>query len=81
DGTSHDVTWPAGSPTAAWPASMPIADGATYQLRQAGVAVPTQVTFKTLQSVPTDIQGVAEALITNQCQEQLDLLVATAPSL
>jgi hypothetical protein len=82
DGASHDVIWPAGSATAAWPASMPIADGATYQLRQAGVAVPTRVTFKTLQSVPEDnVQGVAEALIRNQCQEQLDLLVASTPSL
>ncbi|HEV2864898.1 MAG TPA: hypothetical protein VGX37_00125 [Allosphingosinicella sp.] len=81
DGASHDVIWPAGSATAAWPSSMPIADGATYQLRQPGVAVPTQVTFKTLQSVPEDVQGVAEALIRNECEEQLDLLVASTPTL
>jgi len=77
---SHDLAWPAGSTTAAWPAQLPIADGAVYELRQAGVAVPTRVTFKTLQSAPSDIQAVAEALIRNRCQEQLDLLVATAPA-
>ncbi|HEX8641312.1 MAG TPA: hypothetical protein VF704_09175 [Allosphingosinicella sp.] len=80
DGASFDVTWPAGSATAAWPANLPVADGATYQLRQPGTAVPTRVTFKTLQSVPDDVQGVAEALIQNDCPEQLDLLVASQPS-
>jgi hypothetical protein len=44
------------------------------------VAVPVQVTFRTLQAVPTDIQGVAEALIRHDCDEQLELLVATAPA-
>lgn len=81
DGASHDVTWPAGSNTVAWPSSMPIADGAAYQLRQAGVAVPTRVTFKTLPAVPDDVTGVAEALIRGNCEEQLDLLLATTPSL
>lgn len=81
DGASHEVVWPAGSATAPWPASLPIADGASYQLRQAGTAVPTRVTFKTLRAVPNDVQGVAEALIQNDCPEQLELLVASQPSL
>jgi len=79
-GASRSAAWPAGSATLAWPADLPISDGAVYQLRQDGVAVPTRVTFKTLPSVPTDIQGVADALIRSQCHEQLDLLVATAPT-
>lgn len=81
DGASHDVTWPAGNASVPWPSSMPIADGATYQLRQAGTAVPTRVTFKTLQGVPDDVTGVAEALIRNDCPEQLELLLASQPSL
>ena len=80
DGASRSVDWPAGSATLAWPADLPIAEGAGYPLRQAGVAVPTQVTFRALESVPADIQGVAEALIRSQCSEQLELLVATAPT-
>jgi hypothetical protein len=80
NGTAHDVRWPAGQATVAWPSAAPISDGTVYQLRQAGVAVPTQLRFKTLPSVPDDIQGVAEALIRADCPEQLDLLVATAPS-
>ena len=36
--------------------------------------------FKTLNSQPADLAGVAEALIQNGCQEQLDLLVDTAPT-
>ncbi len=79
-GASRTADWPAGSATLAWPADLPIADGAAYQLRQTGVAVPVQVTFRSLEAVPTDIQGVAEALIRHDCAEQLDLLVATAPA-
>lgn len=77
---SQNVTWGAGHATVAWPASLPIANGADYQLSASGVAVPTRIRFKTLASEPSDVQGVAQALIANGCQEQLDLLIESAPT-
>ena len=79
-GRSSTVQFPAGSATASWPADQPISDGAQYQLRTPGVAVPSQVTIKAVQTHPADLQGVAQALIDNGCREQLDLLVETAPT-
>jgi hypothetical protein len=80
NGASQAVEWPAGASTVPWPASVPITSGAQYQLRQAGSPVASRILVKTLESRPTDIQAVAEALIRNECREQLDLLVDTAPS-
>lgn len=77
-GLSRTVPWRAGQPTVAWPADAPIANGGAYSLALRGVAVPTRITFRTLASEPTDVQAVAAALISNGCQEQLDLLVDSA---
>ena len=78
-GAAQSANWPAGQATLPWPPGTPIAGGGAYSFRQAGVAVPTQITFRTLQTSPTDLQAVAAALIENGCQEQLDLLVESAP--
>ena len=78
-GESQSIQWPAGQATIAWPTALGIANGGEYRFRQAGVAVPTRITFKTLASEPADLTAVAAALIENQCQEQLDLLVETTP--
>ena len=78
-GGARTVDWAAGQTSAAWPAGMAMASGATYSFAMPGVAVPTQITFRTLASEPTDLQSVASALIANGCQEQLDVLVETQP--
>ena len=80
-GAPRTARWPAGQATLAWPATLPIANGATFSIAQSGVAVPTQVTFRTLAREPADLEGVAAALIANGCQGQLDVLVATQPDL
>jgi len=80
-GPPRSLHWAAGQATAAWPATVPIANGSTFSLAQSGVAVPTQVTFRTLAREPADMQGVASALIANGCQGQLDVLVETQPDL
>jgi hypothetical protein len=79
-GGTRNVAWPAGRTTVAWPADLPIANGGAYSLSQSGTAVPSRVTFRTLNSAPGDMQAVADALIRNGCQEQLDLLVDSAPA-
>jgi hypothetical protein len=78
-GASHNADWPAGQATLPWPPNATLSSGAAYSFRLAGVAVPTQIVFRTLTTEPTDLQAVAAALIENGCQEQLDLLVETAP--
>jgi hypothetical protein len=78
-GGAQSADWPAGQATLAWPPGTPIANGAVYSLRQRGVAVPTQITFRTLATPPANLEAVAAALIANGCQEQLDLLVDSAP--
>ncbi len=80
-GDARSADWPAGQATLAWPPGAPIASGGAYSFRQAGVAVPTQITFRTLNSEPSDLQAVAAALIENGCQEQLEVLVETQPDL
>jgi hypothetical protein len=78
-GGSRQVAWPAGAATLAWPSDLPISEGAQYSLAQPGVAVPARVTFRTLDSQPADMTAVAAELIERECQEQLDLLVDSAP--
>jgi hypothetical protein len=80
-GGSQQVTWPAGAATLAWPRALPLANDARYDLTQAGTAVPTQVTVKLVGPVSTDFQQMADTLIRNGCQQQLDLLVDSLPGM
>jgi hypothetical protein len=80
------VTGPSGTRTLNWAANeptitmaQPVANGATYTFTQPGVAVPVTITFRLLGSEPHDVQGVAQALIANGCQGQLDVLVESQP--
>ncbi|HYN45999.1 MAG TPA: hypothetical protein VES64_04840 [Allosphingosinicella sp.] len=79
-GGAQSADWPAGQATLPWPPGAAITNGAAYSFRQRGVAVPTQITFRTLRSQPANLQAVAAALIENGCREQLDLLVDSAPN-
>jgi len=80
-GAPRTLRWRSGDATLGWPATVPIANGASYSIAQSGVAVPTQVTFRLLAPEPSNLQGVASALIANGCQGQLDVLVETQPDL
>jgi len=77
-GGNRTLQWGAGQPTVAWPGGAP-ANGAAYSFRMPGIAVPTQITFRTLASEPDDLDAVAAALIANGCDGQLDLLIETQP--
>ena len=76
-GGTRTLDWGANAPTAALP--QPVTNGATYTFSRAGVAVPVTITFRVLATEPRDVEGVAEALITNGCQGQLDVLVESQP--
>jgi len=72
--------WAAGESTIAWPAGVAIVPGGEYDLSWDGEPQPTKLSFATLQPVPADIPSVAQALITNHCDNQLNLLLETVPS-
>ncbi|MEA3046005.1 MAG: hypothetical protein QOJ53_337 [Sphingomonadales bacterium] len=78
-GAARTLQWPAGQPTIAWPRGATLASGGTYSFAERGVAVPTRITFRVLDSQPADVEGVAAALIANGCEAQLDVLVETQP--
>jgi hypothetical protein len=79
-GSAGSANWPAGQATLDWPASVPVRSGGEYQLSWAGKDAPTRVTLATLPTVPTDVSGVAEALIAAQCDSQLELLINAVPT-
>jgi hypothetical protein len=78
-GASGSAQWPARQATLDWPANVPVQPGAEYQLSWAGKSGPTRVTFVELPTTPTDVKGVAQALIDANCDSQLDLLINTVP--
>ena len=78
DGKSQDLSWPAGKASALWPAALPVANSAQYQIEWPGSGDKSNVTFVTVNSAPTDLVGAAQVLIENGCQNQLDLLVESA---
>ncbi|QNM83638.1 hypothetical protein H8M03_04750 [Sphingomonas sabuli] len=80
-GTEQTIDWPAGTDTLAWPAALPVTGGSEYQLSQANSGDSARVTFVTLASAPADNIGTAQSLIANGCNNQLDVLVETAPSM
>ncbi len=79
-GGEQTLEWPAGTDTIAWPASLPITSGAEYQLSQPENGDSARVMFVTLASPPSDTIGAAQSLIANGCDNQLDVLVESAPN-
>jgi hypothetical protein len=78
DGQSQQLTWAAGNALAAWPATLPIKSGASYQVEWPDTGEKSSLDFVTVPSAPADLVGAAQMLIQNGCQKQLDLLVESA---
>jgi hypothetical protein len=76
-GGATQLKWPSGSSTLAWPASLPVADGAEYRLSWAGAATPTTIRFRILPKRPVGLEDMASFLLSNQCDAQLDLFIET----
>lgn len=79
-GGEHTLDWASGKDTIAWPSSLPVTSGAEYQISQAGNGDTARVTFVTVANPPADTVGTAQTLIANGCDNQLDVLVETTPS-
>lgn len=68
-GATATVDWIAGQSTIAWPATLPVTDRAAYRI--AG----SRIEFRVVQPQPVDLQQLAGALVANQCESQLDVLI------
>jgi len=78
DGATQELSWAAGSALAAWPASLPIKNGASYQVEWPDTGERSSLSFVNVPGTPGDLVGAAQVLIQNGCQKQLDLLVESA---
>jgi hypothetical protein len=72
------VDFAAGQAAVAWPAGLPVGNGQEYEFELDGMGDPAKLSFVSVATPPSDLVGAAEVLIANGCQNQLDLLVASA---
>lgn len=78
DGQSQPLSWAAGKALAAWPAALPLKNGAEYSVEWPDGGDTNQLQVVTVATPPTDLVGSAQVLVDKGCQKQLDLLVEGA---
>jgi hypothetical protein len=74
-GKTATVDFIDGRRIAAWPTEIPVTAGGRYQI--AGGAENVVYTARLIQPVPAGLEGLAQSLIRNDCQAQLDVLIDT----
>jgi hypothetical protein len=77
DGSRRQLRWEQGSQVLAWPAGLPVRDGASYRLSWDGSQSPTEIKFKALSKLPSGLDDTASVLLANHCSAQLDLFIRT----
>lgn len=70
------LDWAPGQAVQAWPAALPITEGARYRLTT-GSAAPVEIRVALSGKPGGDVQGMASTLIAKGCTTQLDQLVET----
>ena len=78
-GAAQIVAWAAGQDVLDWPKDLPVTTGATYEVSMSGSADTSRLVFASLGKAPQDEESLAEALIAQGCQNQLDALLETVP--
>jgi hypothetical protein len=78
DGSTQKLAWAKGKALAGWPTALPVKSDSKYEIASSERPDKSNLEVITLASVPTDRVGIAQVLIANGCQNQLDLLVADA---
>jgi len=74
---SAEIQWSVGQATQAWPASLGFRSGAVYRIGGTGAAPGgTAVTLKLLASTPATSTESAAALISADCEVQLNLMLS-----
>jgi hypothetical protein len=81
DGKSSQLSWAAGNALATWPAALPLATGAEYELQWPNGVDKSKLDVVIVPSAPSDLVEAAQLLIKNGCQNQLELLVQSANKL
>ena len=77
-GDAQSFDWPAGQTSYAWPASLPIASGATFTLTWNSDARPARIRTIVLGENEADnLDTLASTFIRNECTSQLDTFIAT----
>jgi hypothetical protein len=71
-GKSAKASFAAQMQTAPWPAEVPIKANGRYQ-----IGGSTTVSMKSIAPLPAGLEGIAQSLIRNDCQGQLDILINT----
>ena len=77
DGKVEPLTWASGSAIAEWPTGLAIKSGEKYQVSWPGSGDKSNLEFVAVDA-PADLVGTAQVLIAKGCNNQLDLLVASA---
>jgi hypothetical protein len=75
-GKTVRLPWPQGASTLAWPAAIPVVAGRSYTITIDGGA-PVAIRVAVLASRPGGPREIAQALLHDGCQNQLDTLVET----
>ncbi|MEJ7927141.1 hypothetical protein WG908_10295 [Sphingobium sp. AN641] len=76
-GKAGSILFGAGEATTAWPASLPVVDGAAYRLGWPGAKQAVAIRFALMNSASEGLEDTAATLIERKCDAQLDLLVET----
>ncbi|HEY0325416.1 MAG TPA: hypothetical protein VGC46_05490 [Allosphingosinicella sp.] len=76
-GDAQSVDWPVGQTSIAWPAAMPVVNGATFTLNWNSESRPARVRTIVLGDAESDnLDTLADTFIRNQCTSQLDTFIA-----
>jgi hypothetical protein len=76
-GEAKRIAWQAGSSTLAWPSDLPVTDGAAYRLSRGGGTALVGIRFRTMPATPAGLEDMAQTLIRNRCDAQLDRFIET----
>ena len=74
-GKSANVAYRPGQSVRAWPAELPLIEGASYTLSIEGGGAPVTIKPTFLGSASESLDGVASAFVAKGCANQLDVLV------
>lgn len=76
-GKAQTVHFDAGQAVAWWPENLPVGEGSSYSLNWADLTSPVTIRFAIMAPGSEGLENMASALISKECNAQLDLLVET----
>jgi hypothetical protein len=77
DGATRRLSWKSGASTLDWPSDLPVARGGRGRITFGGGTTPINLTFHILPQQPGGLEDMAQTLIRNRCDAQLDHFIDT----